>query len=153
MENKLAEAKNKAAQYIRASRVEKDVESCIKADTAEAELLLKGSRGRGLKLETARSRLWRRGWHAGDYLRDADDSVAAVLAAVSASDGKITFIASCGKGAVAAGIKAGDLIKTVTRLTGGSGGGKPDSAMGGGKDSSRLGEAFAFVKESLNSML
>ncbi len=88
---------------------------------------------------------------AGDYLRDKDDSVAAVLAAVS--EGKITFLASCGKRAIAAGVKAGDLIKAVTKLTNGSGGGKPDSAMGGGKDSSKLNEALAFVEEYVRSVL
>jgi alanyl-tRNA synthetase len=66
----------------------------------------------------------------GDYLRDKDDSVVAVLSTVS--DGKITFVAVCGPAAVAKGIKAGDLIKAVTKVCGGSGGGKPDSAMGGG---------------------
>ena len=61
----------------------------------------------------------------GDMLREKDDSVVAVLSSVS--DEKITFNAVCGKKAVAAGIKAGDLIRTVTAITGGSGGGKPDS--------------------------
>lgn len=59
----------------------------------------------------------------GDMLREKDDSVVAVLSSVS--DEKITFNAVCGKKAVAAGIKAGDLIRTVTAITGGSGGGKP----------------------------
>ncbi len=54
----------------------------------------------------------------------------------------MTFLASCGKAAVAAGVRAGDLIKIVTKLTGGGGGGKPDSAMGGGKDASKLEEAL-----------
>ncbi|MDD6024859.1 MAG: alanine--tRNA ligase [Oscillospiraceae bacterium] len=79
----------------------------------------------------------------GDMLRDKDDTVVAVLSSVS--DEKITFHAVCGKKAVAAGIKAGDLIRTVTSITGGSGGGKPDSAMGGGKDPLMLDNALAVV--------
>ncbi|MEE0096585.1 MAG: alanine--tRNA ligase [Oscillospiraceae bacterium] len=79
----------------------------------------------------------------GDMLREKDDSVVAVLSSVS--DEKITFNAVCGKKAVAAGIKAGDLIRTVTAITGGSGGGKPDSAMGGGKDPLMLDNALAVV--------
>ena len=79
----------------------------------------------------------------GDMLRDKDESVVAVLSSVS--DDKITFNAVCGKKAVAAGIKAGDLIRTVTAITGGSGGGKPDSAMGGGKDPLMLDNALAVV--------
>jgi len=87
----------------------------------------------------------------GDYLRDQDDSVVAVLSTVN--NGKITFVAVCGAAAVAKGVKAGDLIKAVTKICGGSGGGKPDSAMGGGKDLSKLDEALAatdnFVMEKL----
>ena len=87
----------------------------------------------------------------GDLLRDRDENVAAVLAAVG--EGKLTFLSVCGKGAVAAGVKAGSIIKTITAMTGGSGGGKPDTAMGGGKDVSRVDEALAavpgLVRESL----
>ena len=79
----------------------------------------------------------------GDMLREKDECVVAVLSSVT--DGKITFNAVCGKKAVAAGIKAGDLIRTVTAITGGSGGGKPDSAMGGGKDALMLDNALAVV--------
>jgi alanyl-tRNA synthetase len=79
----------------------------------------------------------------GDMLRDKDENVVAVLSSVT--DEKITFHAVCGKKAVASGIKAGDLIRTVTSITGGSGGGKPDSAMGGGKDPLMLDNALAVV--------
>ena len=79
----------------------------------------------------------------GDFLRDKDEAVVAVLSAVN--EGKITFLASCGKAAVAKGIKAGDLIKHVTALCGGKGGGKPDSAMGGGTDVLKLDDALAGV--------
>ena len=79
----------------------------------------------------------------GDLLRDRDSALAAVFAAVSGE--KIVFYAVCGKDAVARGIKAGDIIKKVTAMTGGSGGGKPDSAMGGGKDAAKIEEALAFV--------
>jgi alanyl-tRNA synthetase len=79
----------------------------------------------------------------GDYLRDKDDNVVAVLSTVN--DGKITFLAVCGLGAVSKGIRAGELIKTITKICGGSGGGKPDSAMGGGKDLDKLDDALAAV--------
>lgn len=81
----------------------------------------------------------------GDFLRDKDDSIVAVLSSVN--DGRITFLAVCGRGAIAKGIKAGDLIKTVTKICGGSGGGKPDSAMGGGKELSKLDDALAAVDD------
>ncbi len=87
----------------------------------------------------------------GDVLRDKDASIVAVLAAVK--DGKITFQCVCGKDAVARGVRAGDVIRTITPLVGGRGGGKPDSAMGGGSELSKLDEVlnavFGFVSDKI----
>ena len=69
------------------------------------------------------------------------------------NDDKITFLAVCGKDAVAKGIKAGDLVKQVCTICGGSGGGKPDSAMGGGKDALKLDDALASVDDFVASKL
>ena len=79
----------------------------------------------------------------GDTLRDKDANVVAVLSSVN--EGKITFLAVCGKEAVAKGLKAGELVKLVCTTCGGSGGGKPDSAMGGGKDANKVDDALALV--------
>ena len=87
----------------------------------------------------------------GDVLRDKDASVAAVLA--SANGEKVTFLAVCGKDAVKAGVKAGEIVKHVCTLCGGSGGGKPDSAMGGGKDAARMDEALASVADFVSSRI
>ena len=81
----------------------------------------------------------------GDTLRDRDETVVAVLSSVK--DEKITLLAVCGKQAVAQGIRAGDLIRSLAPMVGGSGGGKPDSAMGGGKDVSQLDNALATVDD------
>ncbi len=81
----------------------------------------------------------------GDVLRDKDPSVVAVLA--SANGEKLTFLAVCGKDAVKAGVKAGEIVKNVCCCCGGSGGGKPDSAMGGGKDISKMDEALSKVAD------
>ena len=80
---------------------------------------------------------------AGDFLRDKAPNLVAVFAATE--EDKITFFAVCGKNAVEKGVKAGDLIKQVTAMTGGKGGGKPDFAMGGGKDMLMLDNALAMV--------
>ena len=88
----------------------------------------------------------------GDTLRDKASDVVAVLSSVG--EDKITFLAVCGKDAVAKGIKAGELVKLVCTVCGGSGGGKPDSAMGGGKDPLKVDDALAqvdgFVASKLN---
>ena len=79
----------------------------------------------------------------GDMMRDKAPNVVAVLATVQGE--KITFLAVCGKEAIAKGIKAGDIIKTITPICGGKGGGKPDSAMGGGSNVTKLDDALAAV--------
>ncbi|MBQ6840276.1 MAG: alanine--tRNA ligase, partial [Oscillospiraceae bacterium] len=87
----------------------------------------------------------------GDTLRDKDPNVVAVLSSVAGE--KITFLAVCGKEAVAKGMKAGDLVKLVCTCCGGSGGGKPDSAMGGGKDATKVDDALALVDNFVTSKL
>ncbi len=81
----------------------------------------------------------------GDLIRDKESRAVAVLAAIN--EDKISILAVCGKDAVARGIKAGLLVKQVCAVCGGSGGGKPDSAMGGGKDALKLDDALAIVDD------
>jgi alanyl-tRNA synthetase len=85
----------------------------------------------------------------GDMLRDKDSAVVAVLS--TANGEKLTLLAVCGKDAVAKGVKAGDLVRHVCSICGGSGGGKPDSAMGGGKDVLKLDDAMAQVDDFVAS--
>ena len=80
----------------------------------------------------------------GDMLRDKAANIVGVLASVNGE--KPSFLAICGKGAVAKGLKAGELVKLVCCTCGGSGGGKPDSAMGGGKDAAKVDEALSLVE-------
>lgn len=87
----------------------------------------------------------------GDMLRDKDAGVVAVLASVNGE--KPTFLAVCGKNAVAKGIKAGELVKLVCTECGGSGGGKPDSAMGGGKDAGKVSSALSLVDDFVSAKL
>ncbi len=81
----------------------------------------------------------------GDFLRDKDPDTVAVLA--TATESKVTFVAVCGKNAVAKGICAGDLVRAVSAVTGGKGGGKPDSAMGGGSEVLKIDDALAIVDD------
>ena len=87
----------------------------------------------------------------GDMLRDKQPNVVAVLSSVSGE--KITFLAVCGKEAVQKGVKAGDIIKSVTAICGGKGGGKPDSAMGGGSNILKLDDALASVDDFVAAKL
>jgi len=87
----------------------------------------------------------------GDSIRDKAPNVVAVLSTVSGE--KLTFLAICGKEAIAKGVKAGELVKLVCAACGGSGGGKPDSAMGGGKDVTKLDDALALVDNFVSSKI
>lgn len=87
----------------------------------------------------------------GDSIKDAHPDAAAVLALHTAD--KLNFIAVCGKSAVAAGAHAGNLLKAVSAVTGGKGGGRPDSAASGGKNITKLSDALAEAEKVLSDML
>jgi alanyl-tRNA synthetase len=86
----------------------------------------------------------------GEALRDKKTNAVAVLYA--REEGKLTFCAACGADAVKRGAKAGEIVKAVASLCGGSGGGRPDIAMGGGTDRSKLEEAFETVKSLISGI-
>ncbi len=87
----------------------------------------------------------------GDKIRDKDASGVAVLAI---HDGeKLNFIVSCGADAVKAGAHAGKIVGAVAAVCGGKGGGRPDSAMSGGKDITKIADALAAAKDIVAGML
>ncbi|MBE6854972.1 MAG: alanine--tRNA ligase [Ruminococcus sp.] len=65
----------------------------------------------------------------GDEVKDKSSDVVAVFAGIC--DDKGTFYCVCGKDAVAKGAHAGKIVQRVSAITGGKGGGRPDSAMAG----------------------
>ncbi len=74
----------------------------------------------------------------------------AVFALVS--EGKLNFIAAAGPDAVKAGAHAGKLLGEVAAVTGGKGGGRPDSAMSGGRDIDKIDAALSKAEEILSSI-
>ena len=77
----------------------------------------------------------------------------AVIAFAAQTDGKITFVVMAAKNAVAKGVHSGKIIKEISAIAGGSGGGKPDMAQGGGKDASKIDEALAAVTDVVKGQL
>ena len=73
-----------------------------------------------------------------------------VVVLASNTDGKISFVAMATKSAVEKGAHAGNIIKAITPIADGRGGGKPDMAQGGGKDASKIDNALAFVDEIIS---
>ncbi|MCJ7458446.1 MAG: alanine--tRNA ligase, partial [candidate division Zixibacteria bacterium] len=86
-----------------------------------------------------------------DALRESLKSSVGVFATVS--DDKLSFVASVTDDLIKRGIKAGDIVKEVAKLTGGSGGGKPHLAQAGGKDITKLDFALSKVPEIIKKML
>ncbi len=87
----------------------------------------------------------------GDKVRDANANCVAVFASVNGEKG--TFFTAVGKEAQAKGANAGQIVKAVAQLTGGNGGGKPDAAMAGAKDITKLNDALAEAKNIIAGMI
>lgn len=83
--------------------------------------------------------------HMGDSAKENNPSSVCVFTTVNAK--KATILVSCGKQAVAKGAHAGKIIKELTALCGGSGGGRPDNAMGGCPEPAKLDGALEKLGE------
>ena len=155
-------AQNPADIAKRANAVMNELKETKQAlETAESKLagskigdILKNALSIGnVKLATAQLD----GVDAGE-LRKMSDTIKAenpdtvvVLSAVNGE--KLTFTVACGKNAVASGAHAGNLVREIAKLTGGNGGGKPDSAMAGGKDTSKVAEALCAAADILKAQI
>ncbi len=96
----------------------------------------------GIKVEALRK--------MSDKIKEYAPNMVGVL--VSINGEKASIIAACGKNAIEKGVHAGKLIKEITSMVGGSGGGKPDSAMGGASDIYKIDEALAKVTDLISQM-
>ena len=116
---------------------------------AKAEALLAGLKTVG-KVKLLAAKVEMRADQAralSDTVKDKYSDAVAVLAVVN--DGKLNLIVAAGAEAVKAGAHAGNLLREVATICGGKGGGRPDSAMGGGKDIDKIPEALAKAEEIL----
>ena len=85
-----------------------------------------------------------------DKVKENDNAVA-VICGINGSSAN--FACACGKDAVAKGAHAGNIVKAVSKIAGGSGGGRPDSAMAGTKDVSNIAAAMNAVAEIVKEMI
>lgn len=86
-----------------------------------------------------------------DKIKENHPKAVAIIAAVE--NGKLNFAACAGKDAVEMGANAGKLVGAVAAITGGRGGGRPDSAMAGGVEIRKVEEALAAAASILSNML
>jgi alanyl-tRNA synthetase len=80
-----------------------------------------------------------------ETLRKLGDSIKANAGTAALITNGEKLVAVCGKDAVAKGYKAGDIVKTAAEVTGGKGGGKPDSATAGVGDKTKINEALKTI--------
>ena len=80
-----------------------------------------------------------------DSFKSKYPSGIAVFAAVDGE--KLNFVAAAGSEAVKAGAHAGNILREISAICGGRGGGRPDSAMSGGKDIDKIGDALKRASE------
>ncbi|MDE5946160.1 MAG: alanine--tRNA ligase [Oscillospiraceae bacterium] len=87
----------------------------------------------------------------GDALKAKETSFIAVIAGVS--DGKGTFYCVCTDDAVKKGTHAGNIVKKISAVTGGKGGGRPDNAMAGAGDINKIKDALLNLEDIVAEML
>ena len=88
-----------------------------------------------------------------DTARDNGADIVAVFAGVNKEKGTLNFACACGADAIKLGAHAGNIVRETAKIAGGSGGGKPASAMAGAKDASKADEALAAVDSIVSAML
>lgn len=129
--------KDKQIEQLSSKLAGIQVESLINNAEAVGETKLVVSKFDGVKPDELRT--------MGDKVRDKCADSVAVFASVNGEKG--TIFVAVGKEALAKGANAGKIVKAVAQVTGGNGGGKPDTAMAGAKDLSKLDEALAKAGE------
>ncbi|MBN1692418.1 MAG: alanine--tRNA ligase [Dehalococcoidales bacterium] len=142
MHDKLSSMLNElAAEKKRVLFLERELAKHEAASLLERAETVKGVKVLAVRISSDNQQVLR---ETADYLRDKLKSGIVVLGAVIG--GRPMFIAAVTPDLVGKGYNAGDIIKQVSKMTGGGGGGKPNFAQAGGKDKNKLDEALRLVK-------
>ena len=136
-------AVKKDVEALNAKLASSKLDSLLSSATTVGSIRLVTTLLEDMQMDAARS--------LADEIKANHSDMVAVLA-ISTAD-KLNFLAVAGKDAVAAGAHAGKLVGAVASVTGGKGGGRPDNAMAGGQDRSKIGDALASAEATLKSML
>ncbi len=136
-------AQKKEIEQLNAKLASGKLDAIMDGAKQIGNVLLVASRADGMTVEVARTLV--------DDIKAKHEDAVIVLAV--AAEGKLNFLSGAGKAAVAAGAHAGKLVGAVAAVTGGKGGGRPDNAMAGGRDESKIDEALASAQATLAGML
>ena len=88
-----------------------------------------------------------------DSAKDKGDNIVMVVAGKQVEKGTCSFGCYCGKAAINCGAHAGNIVREVAAVAGGKGGGKPDSAMAGGKEIEKIDEALNACESIVKNIL
>ncbi len=88
-----------------------------------------------------------------DSAKDKGKDIIVILAAEQNEKGTCSFGCYCGKSAIAKGAHAGNIVREVAKVAGGAGGGKPDSAMAGGKEIAKIPDALKAAEEIVKTFI
>jgi alanyl-tRNA synthetase len=144
-----------AALVAEAESLRRQIESQSTAGEVNAESLLAGaSEVAGVKVVAAEVPggnpiLMRQ---LIDQLRKTASPIAVLLAASQGPD-SVTLVAGLSRDLVERGYNAGNWVRDVAKIVGGSGGGKPDLAQAGGKQPEKIPEALAIAKSTISKTL
>ena len=142
LNDELAAAKREL-ETMNARLAATQLDSFLAKSVQVGSVMLAAGRFDGMTLEVARS--------LADKVKAEHPDTVAVLAINT--DGKLSFIAVCGAGAVKAGAHAGKIVSAVAAVTGGKGGGRPDNAMAGGRDAEKINEALGTALSVLTGLV
>ena len=152
--NDLTKRAQQIVAELRQTGKERDALISKLAASQAVELFASAQHAGGLKVVAARVEIANMDEmrDLADKVRDRGADVVCVLASVI-NDSKINFAAVCGADAVKKGAHSGTILKQIAKMTGGGGGGRPDSATAGGKDVTKLADALNAVPEIVTGML
>ena len=133
----------KELESIKAKMAASQADDIMSAAISIGDIQLISSVLNGSNIETVKT--------MADEIKTKNEN--AVIVLVSVDGGKITFVSMAGKAALSKGIHCGKIIKEITAVAGGSGGGKPDMAQGGGKDESKISEALEKAQQVIKEQV
>lgn len=139
-ENKTLE---KELHAIKSKLSMKDSDSVLDSKIDVGGVSLITNKYEGIDLDTLRE--------VADNLRDKVETSVVVLSTVN--EGKISFVSTASKKAIELGAHAGNIIREVSKIAGGKGGGRPNMAQAGASDESKIDEALKYSEEVLRKMI
>ncbi|NLJ95233.1 MAG: alanine--tRNA ligase [Clostridiaceae bacterium] len=134
----------KEISTIKASQATQKADELIKNVETIGEIKVTFS-----KLENAEANQLRQ---TGDQMRAHFQSEPYMIVLASENQNNVIWLIMANKEAVEHGVHAGNIIREAAKITGGGGGGRPDMAQAGGKDASKIDQAFAFIREKIKEI-